>query len=233
MILMTMILLIVGCKKEPSDPETKATNWYVRLVAEAPQRGLKTFSSQLGQVDEENATTRYSLSYLEPLAPYIDIKFNDPEGLQEGDYKAYIQQYHEGSEAFWRFEVKSDDPNADILLSWRGLYVLTPYTDQQGKHRYKEYVSRSNPLLKFMRIVDEEDGTIYNIIDDNIISTITFNMDGNYVKTFRWELLQEEVVQSSARRSSVMASRKMKREESSSKASFDMFSPPFLQLDRQ
>ncbi len=215
-------------------PEARAKSWYVRLVAEAPERKLITYSTQLGMIDEANAAQEYSLSHYAPFAPYVDIKFVDPVELDSGDYKSYFKDYSE--EASWTFTVRSDDPNANIVLSWRGIYVAVPYDTDAGERRYKEYISRRNPILKYMQIVDESTGESTPVIIDHELQSIAFNMNGNTERTFRWELLPNEVEQVSTiavknksvnrQRSAVRALRSVRKVQKTKAAKFDMFLPP-------
>ena len=232
---MTILVFIVflGCdeSKKASPPEEQAKNWYVHLVAESRQRGLVSYSAQLGQVDEPNASQKYSLHYLAPIAPYVDIRFVNTTGTSEESYKASIQSYNQGAETSWTFEVLSDDPDADIILSWRGIYVLTPYESNDGIRHYKTYVSRKNPILKHMRIVDESDGSTIPIIVDYKIQSISFNMNGSNSHRLRWELLSEEIVNRSPTNSLSLSARRkdtQSKEYNIQENEVDMFTPPSL-----
>jgi len=208
-------------------PELPAKSWYVRLVAEATDRKLITYSSQLGMLDEVDAARKQSLSHYPAFAPYVDIKFVDPIELDSGSYKSYFKEYVEGQASSWNFTVRSDDPNANIVLSWRGLYVVTAYETDSGEQRYKEYISRQNPILKFMQVVDETTGEVTPIIIDHKLQSIAFNMDGNTEKTFRWELLTEEVIITKApSRKSASFRSSQSVAPVSTPATFDMNTPP-------
>jgi len=173
--------------------EQPAESWYVRLEAEATERKLITYSAQLGVVDEADASQKYSLSHYPPMVPYIDIRFEDPSNIVAGNYKSYFQEYTPNIEKSWIFTVRSDDPNANVVLSWRGLYVLKAEENELGEREYKEYLSLSNPILKYMQLTDEVTGKRIPIIRNKEIQSISFNMDGSTERRFRWELLNEEV----------------------------------------
>ena len=244
MMVIFVLILLLGCSedagstsengavgKKASPAEEKAKNWYVYLVAEAPQRGLISYSAQLGQVDEPDASQKYSLHYLEPIAPYVDIRFINASEESADNYKSLIKSYNEGVATSWRFEVLSDDPNAEIILSWRGIYVLNPYTSSDGNSAFKTYVSRKNPILKYMRIVDESDESTIPIIIDYKIQSISFNMNGSNSHQLRWELLNEEVVNSSPSGSMSLSSRRkdvQRKEHNVQENAVDMFTPPLL-----
>jgi len=174
--------------------ETKPTNWYVRLTAEDPARGMKTASTQLGELEEDDVVQKHTLKALTPFdSSYLDIVFRDPGGVDAGDYKSNFHRYSEGVEDSWQFTVRTDDPDADILLSWRGLYVLTPYMDDQGRQRYKEYRSVTNPLIQNMKLVDVSSGKEIAAAVDGKVQTYVFNMDGQNERTFEW-IVQTDVV---------------------------------------
>ena len=243
LILTVTLLVLLGCSDSDgystssantSDASSKsvalekpAKSWYVRLVAEAIDRKLITYSSQLGMLDEVDAARSQSLSHYPPRTPYVDIQFVDPIELENGSYKSYFKEYLEGEESSWTFTVCSDDPNANIVLSWRGLYVATPYETDLGERRYKEYISRQNPILKFMQVVDETTGEVTPIIIDHKLQSIAFNMNGSKERTFRWELLTEEV---SIKKAPTRRSVSFRSSESvapvSTPAEFDMNVPP-------
>ena len=242
----TLLLLFFGaCSEESTEensvvvpPETplkpvkileETKSWYVRLVAKDVDRDLITFTAQIGVIDEEEGSKKYSSGYLEPFSgQYIDLRFEDPEGLEPGNYKANFKVYEANTSKVWHFSVRSDNPNAEIDLSWRGLYVLRPYTDEQGDRRYTEGQSHNNALLARMQIVDELSGESYALLDNGVVNTIHFNMQGHLSRYFRWELLNDEV------ETSVVSSPNRTNIEQVQKASqhidnrFDMFSPPIL-----
>ena len=205
-----------------------ATNWYIRLVAEAPQRGLKTYSALLGALQEEDAAQKYSLHRHAPFTgSYLDITFLNPEGLEAGEYKAYFKRSSEDSDLQWSFKVLSDDPNADIVLSWRGLFTLTPYTDAQGRTQHKEYLDRFNPILQKMRLVDALTGDVIVVNTNGINNSYSFNMQGSTSRSFRWKLYVESITQEISNAPSHHSSRLVKEKTTVVKpVEFNMYSPP-------
>lgn len=174
--------------------ETKPSNWFIRLVAEDPARALKSSSSQLGALEESDAVQNHTLKALSPGdSTYLDVIFVDPDGVSLGDYKTNFHVYQEETEESWQFTVKTDDNNTEILLTWNGLYVLTPYTDSQDRTRYKEYRSLTNPLIKQMKLIDMANGKEIIAVEDGKTAIYAFNMDGQNERTFRW-VVQTEVV---------------------------------------
>lgn len=184
--------------KRSAVSEEKAVNWYIRLQAEDTAKHTLSSSAQLGVLDEEDATVKHTLSAFPPMGSgYIDIVFRNPTGVDAGDYKTYFQQFAENSEYRWRFTVRTDDSNAQIALTWRGVYVLTPYIDTEGRQRYKETKSMSNPIIKNMQLIDVDTGNAINVLSGNQAKIYYFNMNGKTEKTFEWVVLPDSMLTSS------------------------------------
>ena len=166
--------------------ETLAKEWYVRIVVEDVTNNMKTATAQLGQLDGTDVVTKHTLKAIAPFRPtYLDVVFDNPSGVDAGSYKT---NFHLSSSAedTWEFTVKSHDPNADMILGWRGLYVVTPYTDAQNRERYKEYRTMSNPLLEYMTLEDTETNTTINALSNTTVNEYVFNMNGKTERVFRW-----------------------------------------------
>jgi len=220
---------------KPRIVETIPSNWYVRLVVQDTSRGLKSSSTQLGELEENDAVEKHTLKALNPLnGSYLDIVFVDPVGVVPGDYKSNFHVYQEDTEDQWHFTVKTDDNTSDIMLTWQGVYVLTPYTDEQDRKRYKEYRSVTNPLIKNMKLVDTVNGKEIALMVDGKIETYTFNMNGQNERTFKWVVQNEEVIISAqTNKTSIMGSKVLKsgvRKQSISKKydTFDLSKPPLI-----
>ncbi len=180
--------------KPLAEEEFKPTNWYIRLVAEDPNRALKTNSAQLGVLEESNAVVKHTLiSRGRFTGPYLDIVFIDPNSVAAGVYKTNYHTYQEGAEERWRFTVQADDNTSEILLTWRGLYLLTPYIDDKNREQYKEYRSLTNPLIDHMKLVDVDTGTEIAVSVDGEVQTYVLNMNGQNERVFEW-IVQNEVV---------------------------------------
>jgi len=215
--------------------EKKPSNWYIRLVAEDPSRTMKSDSAKLGTLEVNDAVEGHTLKALTPFGgSYLTIIFADPDGVEPGEYKTNFHSSAENVEDRWRFTVKTDDPNAQILLTWRGLYVLTPYVDAQDRTRYKEYRSLGNPLNKHMKLIDTSNGEEIAAIVDGEVQIYTFTMGGNE-RSFEWVVQEEEVVLSP--QVSKLSTLKAKALQMDSKAaqkkimekqseSFDLSKPP-------
>ncbi len=176
----------------------KAINWYIRLQAEDTSKQIISSNTQLGVLDEEGATVKHTLSTLPPMgSDYIDIVFQDPVGVDAGEYKTNFQQFAENSEYRWQFTVKTDNTNANIALTWRGLYVLNPYIDDQDRQRYEETRSMSNLLIRNMQLIDVDTGNVMNVLSGDNAKVYYFNMNGKTEKTFEWVVLPDSALASS------------------------------------
>ncbi len=214
-----------------STVESKPLNWYIRLVAKDEVRGLYTGSAQLGQLEEEDATMKHTLKAFNPFGgSYLDIIFPNPEGVSLGEYKVNYQYYEEGEEARWRFVVRTNDANADISLSWVGIYILTPYMDDMNRLRYTEYQSLTNPLAQYMKLIDSSSGEEVKAFVDGKVKKYLFNMNGQYERVFEWVVTVDKVLIIKSKSSKVV-----KKEENRVKSikyiqpSFDMTRPPMIE----
>lgn len=189
--------------------EVAAQEWYLRIVAEDTTNNMKTAGAQLGQLSIENAQSEHSLKALAPFtARYLDVVFKNPTGLAVGEYKS---DFHATiSSDSWEFTVKSSDSSADMILSWRGLYVLSPYIDEQGRERYHEYRSMTNPLLSYMTLIDVSTNTEIPALSNGTVNEYVFNMDGATERTFRWVLHSNVVPAPAPLNSTMKYSKQMK-----------------------
>ena len=193
-------------------PELSAKNWYVRLVATDHTRGYETRSAVLGELEDAERASAQALTRIEPeFSGYIDIVFKNPADLPDGEYKTHFKQHVEGETKTWSFTVLCDDPSATVTLKWRGFYVLTSHYDDEGALRYNEHISRSNPLLLKMQLVDEQTGRSMPVVRHGQIGMMSFNMDGSTSRTFRWELLASEAVEVVVDKETTSASSSMQR----------------------
>jgi hypothetical protein len=171
--------------------EVVPENWYIRLVAEDKRRELKTESSQLGELAVNDISDKAIKAIGTSSASFIDILFENPDNLEEGTYKSVFKVYDENQEKSWNFSVVTDDENAEVTLSWHGLFVLTPKIDEAG--RFSEYRSVSNPLIRQMKLVDTQTGIEVQAIRDGHIMKYSFNMNGNDTREFSWVVATSEV----------------------------------------
>lgn len=241
----TMVVTVVeagGCNlHKPITDEVAPADWYLRIVAEDPARMMKTADTQLGELNTADAVSQHTLKALSPFGgTYLDVVFRDPAGVNAGDYKVNFHQYKEGSDDSWKFTVRTNDAQAEILLSWRGLYVLTPYTDKQNRQRYREYRSISNPLLERMKLVDLTTGEEMPAIVKGKVQTYTFTMDGEKERQFEWIVSAEKLNLPSEEESGTTRRAKLlKRDAKTNRAGllrqkalkFDLTRPPMIMED--
>ena len=131
--------------------------WYVSLTATAGD--LKDSGNVLGQLrDSRRGYDLHDLKELSPFAtPYLTIVFPHPDwGDHAGDYGSDFRGTHKRKNK-WIFEVRSDDPNRDVALSWSGQAA-----DMSG-----------------MLLVDTVTGTKVDARDAG--QQYTFNMDGQKI----------------------------------------------------
>jgi len=135
--------------------------WYVSLTATAGD--LKDTGNVLGQLrDSRRGYDLHDLKELSPFAtPYLTIVFPHPNwGDHAGDYGSDFRGTHKRKNK-WIFEVRSDDPNRQVTLSW------SSQTDMSG-----------------MSLLDTVTRTKVNALDAG--QQYTFNMDGQTVRKFKW-----------------------------------------------
>ena len=172
--------------------ETEPSNWYVRLIAESPALNLSTSGAQLGMLERGDALSSNSLKAMSPFSgTYLDVVFVNPAGLARGSYKTLFYTHDTQRKHSWRFTIKTTDVNSDIIVTWRGLYILKPYTDKYGRIRYDQFLSKTNPLLKKMQVVDEATGETLPVVEGTQMPAFVVNMNGSTTRTFRWELLTQ------------------------------------------
>ncbi len=173
--------------------EAEPKNWYVRLRARIPAWKLATPGASLGELDRADALRNNSLRAMPAFSgTYLDIVFKNPDGLAPGEYNAVYRPYRTGVRT-WEFTVKTSAADAEVLISWTGLYLLTPYTDAQGRIRYEQRLSKSNPLLQKMQIVDEATGEKLPAVKGAVLPVFRIEMNGRNSRTFRWEVLTHNV----------------------------------------
>jgi len=154
---------------KPEKPGNKGGGeWYLRLIAEAPGEGLKDSNTVLGQLpDSYESWDKHDLPELAPLnSHFLTVVFPHADWpFEAGDFSSdfHALSGKEGDE--WLFEVKSDDPWREIVLSWRGHYKIG--------HMWLE---------------DVESGVRVNAVKDGALQAYTFNMNGQNSRLFRWVL---------------------------------------------
>jgi len=180
-------------RKEPL-PEVNAKEWYVRLVVEDSSNDLKAGNTQLGEIALNDAVQEYALKALVPFgSSYVDIVFVDPIGVDVGAYKSSFHVASTNADS-WEFTVKSSDANATMILSWRGLYILESYVDSEGRTRYHEHRSMTNPLLKYMTLFDVSNNIEIPVLyGSGMVNEYVFDMNGTNERVFQWKIKDSTV----------------------------------------
>ena len=215
--------------------ETNPSNWYIRIVAQDITRGLKREDAQLGQLEVSNATSQHTLRSYYDFDGYFDVLFVDPVDVPTGQYRSNFHTYQNSTADRWSFTVMSSDTTIDVAISVRGLYVLTPYQEDE-RIMYKEYHSTTNPLLKQMKLVDTATGSEIAAVQDGKIQIYNFNMNGQTTRTFEWVVETQEVNIPKVSQRSVQRSAKPQTASSITQQifkeekieTFDINKPPFL-----
>ena len=182
--------LRVSVPQHDSEPK----NWYIRLHAEIPALKLSTSAASFGELNRPDALRNNSLKAIQPFSgTYVDIVFENPAGLGSGKYSSVFYPYRADAPQSWNFSIRTSASNATVLLSWSPLYVLSPYRDNYGRIRYAQHPEKMNPLLKKMRVVDEQSGRTLPAIQGTNLPVFRIQMNGQTSRRFRWELLTHNV----------------------------------------
>jgi hypothetical protein len=158
-----------------STRELKAGEWYVRLTVASVTEGYKDHSNSIGQLrDASFGPDKYDSRELPPfLGPYLSIVFYHPD-WDVTDYTSDYRPKAKGNKPIknetWPFEVRSDNPARDLIISWKG--------NQADWTR--------------MVLIDLEGGNILAAIQDGELQQYHFNMGGETVRAFEWRLLADE-----------------------------------------
>jgi len=195
-----IVNVIRASQRDYSKPtENEPKNWYMRFMAEDMERGLSVENVQLGVLEEEGADVKHSLKALGTFgSSYLDIVFENPNGLDNGEYKTHFYTYAMNEDNVWTLTVKTDDSDATITLGWRGLYLLVPYRDAEDRLRYKERQVMTHSLIKQMKLVDTVSGDEVPAVMNGEFLSYTFGMDGAQKRIFQWivptyMLIEEEL----------------------------------------
>ena len=99
--------------------------WYVRLIVAAPAETLEDAGNLLGQLaDAQTGFDEHDLPELPPpeFGPFLSLVFPHPEwGQLDADYGTDYHPLSRGRQQdSWTFEIRSNDPGRDLVLSWQG-----------------------------------------------------------------------------------------------------------------
>ena len=185
---------VVRIVEDVNSIESKRENWYIRLVAENLSNGQVYSGARMGELEEDNASAVYSLKALNPFGgTYIDIVFEDDDAVMTGDYAVFFLRTNEKSMQKWRFTVRVSDPEAEILLQWRGIYMLEPYIDEVSRQRYEEKYIPDHTLWKHMKLIDTDTSEEIAVTAGDRLLSYRFKMNGQQERTFEWIVYDEEI----------------------------------------
>ena len=175
--------------------QTIPSNWYIRIIAKDIDRNLKSENTQLGVLEGSDVVARHSLKAIaNPFeGSYLDMVFINPPDLRLGEYKTNFHTASISQNNIWEMTLKSDDISANIEISWRGIYSLDAYVDDQDRTRYHSKHSSSNPLFNYMKLVDLTTNIEIPAIFDGKLQSYIVNMDGVNQKNFLW-IVSDEII---------------------------------------
>ena len=139
--------------------------WYVRLKVEAQGEDLRDSNNVFGQLaDSGYGYDEHDLKEIPPFdETYLTVVFPHPDWDDRAhDYASDFHPLGKGKKGdSWRFEVRTDDPNRELTLTWSG----------------------PNEILRNSWLVDESTGEAVEVIPG---AGYTFVMNATS-RTFIWE----------------------------------------------
>jgi hypothetical protein len=215
----------------PVRQERSAVEWYMQLSIENLTNGQVYNGAKVGEVVTNTEASRLSLIAFDGVGyPHVNIVCKDPTGKDTTEYTVYFRAFPSDVERkSWFIEVRSSDANADMSLRWQGLYIMSVYTDEEGRVRYSTHVSLNNPLLKEMKLVDIDTKEEIAAVEDGTFQSYYFNMNGQNSRTFEWVVEENSTVSSQsvqpAHKNVPLKRKILKRTDPEP---FDPYRPPFL-----
>jgi len=156
-------------KKTHEQSVQKGEEWYVRLTVESSGENLRDSNNVFGQLkDSQKGYDEHDLKELPPFGEkYLTIVFPHMDwGDRADDYASDFHPFRnrKGNDA-WEFEVRTDDPTRELVLSWSG----------------------PEDILLHSQLIDEETGEVLAVNPDG---SYTFKINGTSRK-FSWEYSQK------------------------------------------
>jgi hypothetical protein len=188
------VLLLVGCHnstnvdndEEDVYIETRAKEWSIRPVASIVESDIKTTASRFGQI--ANDAKNKNLKQMKPYGRrYIDIVFAENNDTTYTYQSMFHQTTLEGTQDRWYLDVvvAPADSDKNISLSLRGVYVLSK---DDSTAKYKEFLSRSNPILSNIYLKDIDNGVCIKVKDGSRLLSYRFGMQGDTRHRFEFVL---------------------------------------------
>jgi hypothetical protein len=169
-------------------PVAGQKGWYIKLTVESAT--LKDNSTVFGYLEgASDGKDRYDSEALSSSGLYTTIYHTDFGSTKNyrSDYRTYAAAGQKSDT--WTIKVNSGDANADVTLSWDGITYVT----KNAKGSFNEEHKATAEELSNMRLVDVEDNLVIPVLDNGM--KISFNMNGNKVRTFKWVVLKDGEVE--------------------------------------
>jgi hypothetical protein len=187
MILMTMGVFLASCQSanNSTGEETAQAQkeWYVSTKVSVNNAYIGTNPAVFGRLSsshdgvDKNDIPTYG-SVVGRKAAVVFIQNNAKE--QAGEYHSNYRDTQDENET-WEMTVFSSVRNAEVTLTWDGLYMLT-----RKESGYDKKKLLNSPILEELYLVDTETGEIINAVDDGKLNTYTFKMGETGSRTFIW-----------------------------------------------
>ncbi|NOR56212.1 MAG: hypothetical protein GQ531_08380 [Sulfurovum sp.] len=210
----------------------KTSEWAIELVVEDMTEGLKNSGSRLGEMSvASDEKDKYDLKALAGSFSGKHLTVIFPIDGSGNGYNTDIHKWNEKASDSWDFIVKTNNPDSTMTISWKGIYALIPFKDEQNRPVYKQELRDNDALLNRMQLVDIDTNAVISVYADNQLQSYTFNMDGKTERTFRWELLEETVasnIQNKANAREMRVNTKLIREYSFGVDKVDPTKPPSI-----
>jgi len=201
---------------------TKAKNWYIKIVAINQSDNITISDTKFGELETKN-TDIYNLK---TYNKFDTTNFNISLISNQQKFKSLFYTHNDQTKK-WSFKLNSDNKNADILLTWQGIYVLEKFTDKYNRTRYKEYRYTKNPIVNYLKLIDKQNGVEIPAIQNSKICKYQFNMNGKKSREFEWVLndipINSKTFKQTPTHKQVIQKTKIN--------SFDLHTPPAIDRD--
>lgn len=169
-------------------PSYTTKNWYIYFQATDNTHNLKSSYMQIGQLDQ-NSTFKYNLKAIKPFENnFIDITYQ----TSTGNYKSVFHPFNLDEDT-WYFTINSSDQNANITLSWIGLYEVKPYIkNNQTQYRISRKLNKE--ILNAITVIDLTTNQEIPLIKANNLLSYTFSMNNQTKRVFKVYLSSKQTL---------------------------------------
>ncbi len=173
--------------QEQLDSKARVDSWYLQTVVTTEAGAIDERSGVIGRISggrtgkDVHDIPAFASVNGAPVA-VISLRgaeWGDDAGEYLSDYRAPGQ-----SAASWDLVVTSSDPQAEVTLSWDGLYAISG-SQSRG---FETRLSNNSKTLRSLRLIDLQRGKVVRrgSKKDGSIKSYTFNMGGENERHFRW-----------------------------------------------